>query len=439
MEARLCEYGAAITALKVADQYGQFDDIVLASESMADLKNNAAYFGATIGRLCGRTAYGSFSIGGETYKLPINNGKHSLHGGLTGFHNTRWAAVSGSNHSGSFVKFTNLLRDQLDGYPGDLSISVTYTLTEKNQLMISVDGECSMDCPLNVTNHSYFNLNGQHHATCTTNDNENDEQQLENDEQQLAVGIRNHNVQIYGKKIVETNDELIANGKLKPVEGTAYDLREGELLADALPRLKDLVSQRGGFDNTYLIDEDLSLAAADAMGGGEHGQTLRLAAQVTCEGSGRRMRVYTDQQCVHLYTGNFLDGTQKGKGGVQYRQYGGFCLETEDLPNAINLENKEGSEKAFRARIVGPGKPYKAVFMYEFSTAYADEKQAEAGLALGSDAVGAPPGGARSCGEMLGSCNPNRRTSKSGAGSGSAAAAVSSNNSSSRRRDIVYM
>eukprot|EP00467_Chlorarachnion_reptans_P012883 CAMPEP_0114516580 /NCGR_PEP_ID=MMETSP0109-20121206/17410_1 /TAXON_ID=29199 /ORGANISM="Chlorarachnion reptans, Strain CCCM449" /LENGTH=415 /DNA_ID=CAMNT_0001696991 /DNA_START=13 /DNA_END=1260 /DNA_ORIENTATION=+ len=359
MEVRLCDLGAAITAIKVPDQYGQFEDVILASENVDALKNNSNFLGVTVGRQCARTGGAKFTLNGKSYDLTCNDGgKNHLHGGKIGFHHAQWKGQPGCDSRGKFVVFTYNSPDGEDGYPGDMQAKVRYTLTESNRLEINMRATCTKDCPVNMTNHAYFNLNGHRAGS------------------EGGTGIATHRIVIHAKKHVETGPDLVATGKFLEAKG-ATDFHRPALLRPKLKEMEGDTATNGGFDHTYLISDKLAFDAeikaeidslkqpVDAEFASE--KKIRLAAEVAAGRNGRRMRVYTDRQAMHFYTGNFLDGTSKGKGGIKYMKHGGFCLEAEDLPNAINLHHKKGVEKEFVPNIVGPSTdPYKGVIVFEF-------------------------------------------------------------------------
>ncbi|GAB5369235.1 hypothetical protein AAMO2058_001388100 [Amorphochlora amoebiformis] len=372
LEARICDYGAALTYMSVPDQFGQFDDIVLASEELVNLKYNFAYLGATIGRLAARTAGGSFPLNGKTVSLARNHGKHQLHGGNTGFHNTRWKGYQGTSADGEFVDLTHTFPDGEDGYPGDMFVRVRYTLTDANRLEIVTQARCTEDCPINTTNHSYFNLEG-HEAGSEGKD-----------------GIKSHRIRVFSNRYVAVDQDMIATGELLDVDGTALDLRQSTPLKQGLYALRRNKTTNGGYDHTFVIDKKMSsdfgtpsirspsqdegkkrpwnqCAKSSSIGVPE--TPLLMAAEVFLRKNGRLLRVYTNQPAVHIYTGNFLNGKQTGKGDISYHQFGGLCLECEELPNTLNLQDSnEDVDPAFTRTIVGPKrKEYESRIVFEFS------------------------------------------------------------------------
>eukprot|EP00470_Lotharella_oceanica_P016910 CAMPEP_0170198634 /NCGR_PEP_ID=MMETSP0040_2-20121228/68883_1 /TAXON_ID=641309 /ORGANISM="Lotharella oceanica, Strain CCMP622" /LENGTH=524 /DNA_ID=CAMNT_0010448655 /DNA_START=39 /DNA_END=1613 /DNA_ORIENTATION=- len=295
MQVSICNLGAAITSCRVTDGLGQMSDVVLASESPADLLKNSHYLGAMIGRQCARTSGSSFTLGGTTYQLTKNDNEvNHLHGGNTGLHHALWEVKAGKGVKGPFVHLERKSPDGEDGYPGEMTITTRYTLlSTRNCIELVVTAVGSKDCPVNFTNHSYFNLNGH-----------------------VASDITNHTVQINGSKYVDVDSQLIATGKLLDAKNTLFDFRAATNLGQRLQDkdIKENKATNGGYDHTFLIDKELAKTK---------GEDLLLAAEVTTGAKGRLLRVYTDMPAVHLYTGNFLDNTN-GKAGAKYAKYQGL-------------------------------------------------------------------------------------------------------------------
>ena len=317
MSVSLMDYGAAVVNLLVPDRTGKLDDVVLGFESVAPYFTQTAYFGATIGRYGNRIANGSFKLGDHTYQLPKNNGPNSLHGGLNGFDKQLWKVEHKESNPPS-IRFSRVSPDGEEGYPGKLSVNVTFTLTEKNQLRISYQATTDKPTIINLTNHTYFNFAGAGNRT-----------------------ILDHIVTLHANAFTPVDSTLIPTGKIQKVAGTPWDFQT------AKPIGKDIKAVGGdpvGYDHNYVLEGGASCAA-----------------EVYDPASGRLMKVVTDQPGIQFYTGNFLDGTLTGKGGKVYPQYGGFCLETQHYPDSPNHPN-------FPSTLLKPGQVYKTTTVYAFST-----------------------------------------------------------------------
>jgi aldose 1-epimerase len=317
MSVGIMNYGATVVNLLVPDRNGKLDDVALGFESVAPYFTQTAYLGATIGRYGNRIANGSFKLGDNTYQLPKNNGVNSLHGGLNGFDKQLWKVEDKESNPPS-IKFSRVSPDGEEGYPGKLSVNVTFTLTEKNQLRISYQATTGKPTIINLTNHTYFNLAGAGNGT-----------------------ILDHVVTLHAAAFTPVDATLIPTGKIQKVAGTPWDFQT------AKPIGKDIKAVGGdpiGYDHNYVLKEGASSAA-----------------EVYEPVSGRLMKVVTDQPGIQFYTGNFLDGTLTGKGGKVYPQYGGFCLETQHYPDSPNHPN-------FPSTVLKPGQLYKTTTTYAFST-----------------------------------------------------------------------
>ncbi|CAG7833867.1 unnamed protein product [Allacma fusca] len=320
--AQIITYGATLTSLKVRDKNGQLDDIVLGFDDingyLGKLGRNP-YFGATIGRTANRTAKAQFLLGNQTYVLNANNGPNHLHGGNVGFDKRLWE----SHVEGKRVTFSYVSRDGEEGYPGEVLANVTYELTSDNQLVVQFQATSTKPTPINLTNHSYFNLSGNQFA----------------DRQ-----LRAHHVLLNADHYTPVDDTLIPTGEIVSVEGTVYDLRTNK-------NLHDLLQQFPGYDNNFCLNRNA-------------GEQFRLAARVQEQNCGRVLEVYTDQPGVQFYTSNFLPDKDPlpGKQGAKYFKHGAFCLETQNYPNAINQAN-------FPDPVIKPGAVYTHKVVYRFFTA----------------------------------------------------------------------
>ncbi|KAL2083417.1 hypothetical protein ACEWY4_021190 [Coilia grayii] len=283
--------GCIITSIKTADRHGNFADVVLGFDDLASYVSNPRYFGAVVGRVANRIAKGRFAIDGQEYKLAVNNGPNALHGGLRGFNKALWTSETVENG----VRFSHCSPDGDEGYPGNLRVSVTYCL-EKHTLSVHYSAHTDKTTPVNLTNHSYFNLGGQGKAD-----------------------IYDHEVTVFAQTYLPVDDTMIPTGEVKPVENTPFDLRAPVLIGS---RLKELPGP--GFDHNFCLWEP--------------GQPReeRHCARVVHPESGRVLEVSTTQPGVQFYTSNFLDGTLPGKGGASYPKHSAFCLETQNWPDAVN-------------------------------------------------------------------------------------------------------
>jgi aldose 1-epimerase len=322
MEVAITTYGGRIVSLKAPGRDGKFADVVLGFDNLEGYLGEHPYFGALVGRYGNRIAKGHFKLDGKQYKLATNNGANSLHGGLKGFDKMVWVGreVPGGDPS---VELTYLSKDGEEGYPGNLTEKVTYTLTAANELRIDYSATTDKDTVVNVTNHSYFNLAGQGQGN-----------------------ILSHVVQLNAAKFTPVDAGLIPTGQLKSVEGTPFDFRQPTVIGARINDKDEQVTRGGGYDHNFVVD-------------GEPG-TLRLAARVTEPTSGRVLEVSTTEPGVQFYTGNFLDGTVKGKGGVAYAKRTGFCLETQHFPDSPNHPD-------FPTTTLKPGAEYKSTTVFKFS------------------------------------------------------------------------
>ncbi|XP_066553228.1 galactose mutarotase isoform X2 [Amia ocellicauda] len=310
--------GCIITALKTKDKRGQFDDIVLGFDNLEGYCfGNSRYFGAVVGRVANRIAKGKFSVDGKEYQLGINNGPNALHGGLEGFDKAIWTSQALPNG----VSFSLTSPDGDQGYPGELRAQVTYELAGE-VLTVQFTAEASRTTPINLTNHSYFNLAG--HA---------------------APDIYDHEVSIPAEAYLPVDDTMIPTGEVRPVQGSPFDLRSPVLIGQ---RLKDVPGP--GFDHNFCVSSP--------------GEPLaeRPCARVYHPGSGRGLAVSTTMPGMQFYTANFLDGSVKGKAGVAYPKHGAFCLETQNWPNAVNQAH-------FPDALLRPGEKYHHKTSFRFFTA----------------------------------------------------------------------
>lgn len=321
-EATVTTYGARLVTLKMPDKTGKLDDIVLGFDNLDGYTQTPPppYFGATIGRYGNRIAGGKFQLDGKTYTLAKNNGANSLHGGNVGFDKVVWKLTPSSGDS---VAMTYLSKDGEEGYPGNLTATVTYTLTDNNELRIEYSATTDKDTVVNLTNHSYFNLAGQ---------GEGD--------------ILGHVVMIDADRFTPVDKGLIPTGELKPVDGTPFDFRKPTPIGDRIDAKDPQIALGPGYDHNFVLNH--------------HGAPLALAARVTEPKTGRMMEVLTTEPGLQFYTGNFLDGTFKGVGGKVYPRRSAFCMETQHFPDSPNHPD-------FPSTTLKPGETYHSETVYRFS------------------------------------------------------------------------
>jgi aldose 1-epimerase len=313
--AKVATYGAIITELHVPDRQGKLRDIVLGFDNLGQYLKGHPYFGATVGRVANRIAKGRFTLDGKTYALATKNGPNHLHGGLKGFDKVIWKAEP---QPGAAVRFAYTSPDGEEGYPGTLEVAVTITLTDANELRLDYRAITNKPTPVNLTNHSYFNLAGH-------------------------GDVLRHELMIAADHYTPSDSALIPTGEIRPVGGTPMDFTRPEVVG---ARFAQLHTVPVGYDHNYVLNSG--------------GKGLALAARVYEPETGRVMEVHTTEPGVQLYTANFLDGSLTGKGGVVYLQHTGLCLETQHFPDSVN-------QPAFPSTIVRPGQTYSQTTVYKFS------------------------------------------------------------------------
>lgn len=320
--AKLITRGATLTEMHVPDRSGKLADVVLGFDDVAGYESDHnQFFGCTTGRVCNRIAKGKFSLGGKEYTLAVNNGPNHLHGGVKrNLDKVIWNAAASQTADGQQVVFSYTSPDGEEGYPGDLKVKVTYLLTEKSELRITYEATTNKATPVNLTNHSYFNLAGAGAAT-----------------------VLDHELLINADKFTPTDDTLIPTGELAKVDGTPLDFRKSTVIGARIDQVDQTAAT--GYDHNYVVN-------------GASGE-LRLAAKVKEPKSGRVLSVLTTEPGVQLYTGNFLHD-QAGKGGKKYPRRSALCLETQHYPNSVNIPS-------FPSTILEPGKTYQHTCVFGFS------------------------------------------------------------------------
>ena len=313
--------------LHAPDREGVFEDIVLGFDQLEPYFENPAYFGCTTGRVANRIAGGKFSLNGQAYQLATNlDGKHHLHGGNIGLDKRLWDGSTNIVDGVPSATFTYISPDGEEGYPGNLSIQVTYLLTEDNQLRIEYRATSDRSTPVNLTNHSYFNLAGTDEGT-----------------------ILKHELLLMANNYTEMDNDLIPTGKISTVEKTPLDFRNSTPIGDRIHQLPPQPEFRnpGGYDHNMVLND--------------YTGDLSLAARVYEPSSGRIMEVFTTEPAMQLYTGNFLDGTIIGKNGVVYEKHFGLCIETQHYPDSVNRPE-------FPSTILDPDEIYATATTFKFST-----------------------------------------------------------------------
>ncbi len=320
LKAKIITYGGIITELHTPDRDGKLADVVLGFDNLPSYLAGHPYFGALVGRVANRIAKGKFTLDGKVYQLAINNGPNALHGGLKGFDKKVWKAEPVEGTDGPGVRLSCSSPDGEEGYPGNLSVTVTYTLTNQNELRIDYKATTDKDTPINLTNHSYFNLAGPGPGD-----------------------ILGHELMLAADQYTPVDATLIPTGEIKPVKGTPLDFTTPTPIGARIDQLK---GNPGGYDHNFVLRSG--------------GKSLALAARVHEPKTGRVMEVYTTQPGIQFYTGNFLDGKLTGKYGVVYKKHAGFCLETQHFPDSVNHPN-------FPSVILKPGSTYAQTTVYKFS------------------------------------------------------------------------
>ena len=302
----ITNYGGAVVSLKAPDRNGRFGNVVLGFETLDEYVRNPRYFGGLIGRHANRIDHGKFSLNGTEYQLTQNNGVNHLHGGFRGFDKRIWEAKT----EDSVLQLEYLSADNEEGYPGNLRASVAYTLSE-NTIEVDYEATTDRDTIVSLTNHSYFNLAG-------------------------GGDILSHELVLNADSFTPVSDDLIPTGEIKSVENTPMDFRNSRPI------------EHGGYDHNFVLND--------------YDGSLRLAARLYEPTSGRVLEILTTAPGIQFYSGNFLDGSLIGRGGVPYEQYAGLCLEPQHFPDAPNHAN-------FPSTTLRPGETYRHNSVYRFSCA----------------------------------------------------------------------
>lgn len=326
MTVKITNYGATITSIIVPDRNGKFADIALGYNRVEDYINavDKPYFGAIVGRYGNRIAKGEFTLNGEIYSLATNNGENHLHGGVIGFDKVVWDAHY--DEAESKLKLSYLAKDMEEGYPGNMMTTVTYTLANDNTIVVDYHATTDKATPVNLTQHTYFNLKGEGEGT-----------------------ILDHELMLNAKHFTPVDETLIPTGEIQAVQGSPFDFSTPKTIGRDIDQNHQQLEFGLGFDHNWVLDK-----------AGKEGQ-LTLAARVHEPSSGRVLEIHTSEPGIQFYCGNFLDGRLTGKSGKAYVHRGGFCLETQHYPDSPNQPH-------FPSTILQPSSEYTTQTTFHFST-----------------------------------------------------------------------
>ncbi len=324
-QASITNYGGTVVSLKMPDRNGKLADVVLGYDTVEGYVSDKAYFGALVGRYGNRIAHAQFVLDGKTYTLAKNNGENSLHGGVKGFNKALWTAKILPAKDGQSLELSYLSRDGEEGFPGNLKVNVIYTLTDTNALRIEYSATTGKKTVVNLTSHGYFNLAGQGNGD-----------------------ILGHLLTIQADQFTPVDTGLIPTGELRDVMDTPFDFRKPTAIGARIDQPDEQLKLGGGYDHNFVLRMPMDKGEA-------------LAARVLEPASGRVMEVWTTEPGIQFYTGNFLDGTTIGKGGLTYPKRSAFCLETQHFPDSPN-------QPKFPSTVLNPGARYHTITTYKFST-----------------------------------------------------------------------
>lgn len=320
-EAHIINQGAKLVSLVVPNQSGGFTDVLIGHDSIEEyVHSEEAYFGAVCGRYANRIAKGKFTLEGKEYTLAVNNGPNALHGGLKGFNSVVWDILEKTENK---VRLAYTSADGEEGYPGELHVEVTYTLTDENELCIDYSAKSNQTTVLNLTNHAYFNLSGDGDQS-----------------------VHDHTLEILADHYLPTDDTAIPYGKPEEVAGTPFDFRTPHLVGERIDTPIDQLVWARGYDHTFVLNKPLG--------------KLGLAARVSSPKTGVRMEVFTDQPGVQLYTGNWMSGNMRGKHDHRYPARAALCLETQHYPDSPNRPE-------YPSTVLKAGEEFKSTTVFAFS------------------------------------------------------------------------
>ena len=323
-EASITNYGGAVVSLKVPDRNRKLADVVLGYDNADGYVKDTSFFGALVGRYGNRIGHAQFVLDGKTYTLAKNNGDNSLHGGIKGFNKALWAAKILPAKDGQSLELSYLSKDGEEGFPGNLKVTVIYTLTDTNALKIEYSASTDKKTVVNLTSHGYFNLAGQG-----------------------SGDILGHLLTIQADQFTPVDSGLIPTGELRDVMDTPFDFRKPTAIGARIDQLDEQLKLGGGYDHNFVLRMPM-----------DRGESL--AARVLEPTSGRVMEVWTTEPGIQFYTGNFLDGKTVGKGGTAYPKRSAFCLETQHFPDSPN-------HPKFPSVVLNPGDRYHTITTYKFS------------------------------------------------------------------------
>ena len=327
MEVSITNYGASVVTLKVPDRAGKIEDVVLGFDTAGEYETGKSYFGGTIGRYGNRIAHGQFALDGKKYRLPQNDGENTLHGGILGFNKRMWAAREIPSKDALALELSYLSKDGEEGFPGNLAVKVTFKLpNDKNELWIEYSAETDKETVVNLTNHSYFNLAGEGNGN-----------------------ILSHELIIHGAKFTPVDTTLIPTGELRDVKSTPFDFSHEFRIGARIDDSDEQLKFGKGYDHNWMLDKSGVAGSLD------------LVAKATEPKSGRILEVLTTEPGIQFYSGNFLDGTVRGKGNKPYEHRSAFCLETQHFPDSPNHTN-------FPSTTLQPGKKYHSTTVFRFMT-----------------------------------------------------------------------
>lgn len=315
MTVSIITYGGIVTSIEVPDKNGKPVDVTLGYDTLEEYIEDNPYFGALVGRYANRIAFGSFTLDGTGYSLATNNNQHHLHGGEVGFDKVVWKAQALLVDGASGVRLSYISPDGEEGYPGELQVTVIYTLNDNNELTVDYTAATDAATIVNLTHHSYFNLNG-----CQSD-------------------VLNHQLTINADAYTPVDEGLIPTGEIRPVEGTPFDFRQAKAIG------ADIEDTEGGYDHNFVLNEGA--------------EELSFAARAVSPATGISMEISTTEPGIQFYSGNFLDGSITGKAGIVYNKHYGFCLETQHFPDSPNQPD-------FPSVVLRPGETYKHLTVHTF-------------------------------------------------------------------------
>lgn len=323
MELTVINIGGCIQTLRIPDKNGLLEDVVLGFDSLEPYLTNSPYLGAIIGRYANRIAKGKFTLEGKEYTLPVNNGVNHLHGGIQGFNKVFWDIETIDN---STLKLSYVSKDGEEGYPGTVSCVVIYQLTEENELIIRYEATTDKTTILNLTQHTYFNLTGKRGDTIT-----------------------DHVLTLKADTFIPVNANLIPTGEQRKVNNSAFDFLKATRIGERIDAKEEQLSLAGGYDHCWVVNSG--------------GRELQHVATVVEPLSGRTVDVWTTEPGIQVYTGNFLDGTLRGKEGRIYYKRSGLCLETQHFPDSPN-------QTVFPSTVLHPNEKYESTTVFKFGVAH---------------------------------------------------------------------